>query len=98
MLRTGDASDVEPPAAEAEAEQVPSSRAVREQGAGDGEGGLVRRGREEVGGVPRPAARGAHQGPDACRQAGLLPDWPTAEARRRGRGRPDLTLPFCTII
>ena len=48
----GDASDVEPPAAEAEGEQIPGG----EDEAGDGEGGIVRRGGEEVGGVPRAAA------------------------------------------
>ena len=51
-----DAFDVEPPAAETEAEQVPGG----EEGAGEAQRELVRRGREQVGGVPRPAARGAH--------------------------------------
>ena len=48
---SSDASDVKPPADEAEAEQVPSG----EEGTGEAQRELVRCGGEEVGSVPRPA-------------------------------------------
>ena len=53
-------------------QQVPGG----EQGAGDGEGGIVRRGGEEVSGIPRPAARGAH------RRDGRS-EWPTGRRQCR---------------